>query len=176
MELTRKAIKNQIQEALDALDRVNTIMQNLEEEMEQRTDNIEGLYKLFDDIRSNQMHDIYEIMHEFENIGALEDIPYDKENSEEEERKIEAGIEKYMEVVRAEELIKEAISVGVLDAAGPERVYVLNSDDGEEENSYWMPLPLHKAAQSLVLSGAYDDVKTAVEEKKKELEEKQNEI
>ena len=34
---------------------------------------------------------------------------------------------------------------------------------------------IDKAAQSLVLSGAYDDAKAAVEKRKKELEEKQNE-
>lgn len=166
MELTRREIQNHVQDALDALDRANTILKTLEEEMEQRTDNIEGLYKLFDDIRSNQMHDIYEIMREFEDMGALENVPDGEDDSDDINKKVEEGVEKYMEIVRAEALIKEAISVGALDAAGPGRVYVSKSDDGTEENAYWMPVPLHKAAQSLVLCGAYEELKAAVEKKK----------
>lgn len=168
-ELTKKAIRSQVQDALDALKRANTIMSNLEKEMTKRADCPEGLYELFDDIRSNQMHDIYEIMREFEDIGALEDIPDGEDDSEEVQKKVEEGVKKFMKVVRAEELIKEAISVGVLEAAGPGRVYILTSDDGKEENSYWMPLSLHDAAQGLVQNNAYEVVMAAVEEKKAEM-------
>ena len=62
-------------------------------------------------------------------------------------------------------LIKEAIAVGVLQAAGSKRVYVRIRDD---EDEYLAPVLLDDAALNLVDTGNVKTLQEAVENAKKE--------
>lgn len=164
MKLTKQSIRNQVQDALDALDRVNTIMENLEESMSKTAENEDVLHNLFDEIRSNQIHDIYEIMREFEDVGALQSIPEEEAKNDLDLTKeiMEVG-EKLKKVREVNDLINEAIAVGLLIRAGKDRVYVPISEDGDE---YWMPLTIPEAVRGLSESDQYEEFKAEVEKRK----------
>lgn len=169
MELTKQKLQKKIEDVLKLLDQVNTLTEELENTL---NENEIDASKIFNDIRQNRMHDINGIMMEFDKLGVLDKLPdapplhYSFGLDEETIRK--AGLK-----MEAANVIQEAIKVGVLDAAGSERVYVCIDEDGTEENSYWEPVLLDEAASSLVETGNVEMLKKAVEEakeKKKNME------
>lgn len=164
-QLTRKQFQEKIEYVLNLLNQVNTVTEELENTLTETKKDVPKLSAIFDDIRQNQMHDVKDIMAAFDELGVLDELPdahpllspFDVD--EETIRKVSLKME-------AANVIKEAIAVGVLDAAGTERVYVCISEDGTEENSYWEPVLLDEAASSLVENGNVEMLKKAVEEAK----------
>ena len=164
MKLTKKTVRQQISTMLNMLAEVNESSAELEEAL---ADEVKGgtepeIYELFDDIRCNQIHDIDEIMGRLKEIGALKSLPDEFEINQE-------ILEKFKARLEAKELIKEAISLGVLQAAGSKRVYVYmhDGDDDSEESGYWVPELLDDAALSLAETNSIEMLRERVEEVKK---------
>lgn len=155
-------VREKIQTALNMLGEVDTIMKTLEDEISEQSKvsyyGYESISDIFSDIRCNQMHDIDEIMGSLEELGALDSLPDDTS--------LDDNIKRFQEKLSAIELIKEAIAVGVLRAAGSKRVYVAWCDEEEE---YWAPMLLDDAALSLVDTGSVDILRQTVEQAKKEI-------
>lgn len=73
-------------------------------------------------------------------------------------------IEKFTKIMEAKKIIKEAIEVGVLTAAGAHRVYMTRKlDDGYV---VWVPETLEDAARSLVESDSVKILDAAIKERK----------
>lgn len=154
-------VRERIQTALSMLGEVDAIMKELEKDISGTAKisyyGYESIYDIFDDIRCNQMHDIDEIMDRLEKLGALDGLPDDTS--------LDDNTKRFQEKLSAIELIKEAIAVGVLQAAGSERVYVGIRND---EDEYLAPVLLDDAALNLVDTGNVKTLQEAVENAKKE--------
>lgn len=154
-------VRERIQTALGMLGEVDAIMKELEKDISGTSKisyyGYESIYDIFDDIRCNQMHDIDEIMDRLEKLGALDGLPDDTS--------LDDNIKRFQEKLSAIKLIKEAIAVGVLQAAGSKRVYVRIRDD---EDEYLAPVLLDDAALNLVDTGNVKTLQEAVENAKKE--------
>lgn len=155
-------VRERISTALNMLGEVDTIMKTLEDDISEQSKvsyyGYESIVDIFDDIRCNQMHDINEIMNRLEELGALDNLPDDTS--------LDDNIKRFQEKLSAIELIKEAIAVGVLRAAGSKRVYIAWRDEEEE---YWAPMLLDDAALSLVDTESVDILRKTVEQAKKEI-------
>lgn len=105
----------------------------------------------------NMLDEINNTLKLLEELGALDGIP--------DNASLNDNIKQFQEKLTALELIKKAIAVGVLQAAGSERVYVAMRDKDDE---YWAPLLLEDAALSLVDTGNVETLREAVETAQKE--------
>lgn len=154
-------VREKIQTVLNMLDEINNTLKLLEDDFSEQAKisyyGYESISDIFDDIRCNQMHDIDEIMERLKELGALDGIP--------DNASLDDNIKQFQEKLTALELIKKAIAVGVLQAAGSERVYVAMRDKDDE---YWAPLLLEDAALSLVDTGNVETLREAVETAQKE--------
>lgn len=154
-------VRERIQTVLNMLGEVDAIMEELKDNFSEQAKvsyyGYESMSDIFHDIQCNQMHDIDEIMTRLDELGALDGLPDDTD--------INDNINRFKEKLSAIELIKEAIVVGVLQAAGSKMVYVACRNKEEE---YWAPVLIEDAALNLVDTGNVETLREAVENAKKE--------
>lgn len=156
--------REKLGEAIDYLRMADTALQELEpmliHSQEEQTKN--KILELFAEIRKGERTNLSEILDKLNSLGC-----FNNANEEDPLTALEISkdtIETFKKRQEAKDLIKEAITVGVLDAAGKERVYICVRDDNSDEGFYWVPELLDDAALDLVESGNVEMLRTAVEE------------
>lgn len=119
----------------------------------------EDLMELFTKVKKHEIEDAKTLMQYMQELRCFEEI--EEKNDYDIAPEI---IEKFNKTMEAKEIIKEAIEVGVLNAAGAHRVYVnMKLDDGDV---VWVPQTLEDAARSLVESNSVELLSNAIKERK----------
>lgn len=119
----------------------------------------EDLMELFTKVKNHEIEDAKTLMQRMRELNCFEEI--EEKNDYDIAPEI---IEKFTKIMEAKKIIKEAIEVGVLTAAGAHRVYMTRKlDDGYV---VWVPETLEDAARSLVESDSVKILDAAIKERK----------
>ena len=155
--VTVKQIGNKIKDLVAKAEEFNALSEEIACDLSEASN--EELMELFTKVKNHEIEDAKTLMQCMRDLSCFEEI----------KEKVDLNIapeiiEKFNKIMEAKDIIKEAIEVGVLTAAGAHRVYVsMKLDDGD---IVWVPQTLEDAARSLVESDSVELLSNAIKERK----------
>lgn len=155
--VTVKQIGNKIKDLVAKAEGFNALSEEIACDLSEAPN--EELMELFTKVKNHEIEDAKTLMRCMQELSCFEEI----------REKVDCDIapeiiEKFNKIMEAKEIIKEAIEVGVLTAAGAHRVYVnMKLDDGDV---VWVPETLEDAARSLVESDNVELLSNEIKERK----------